>query len=150
MGQDRGVLAHNCVGTRKTAARGFLAGGGSAAGELRARFLREARITAALQHPHIVAVHDLGEAVTVEGSAPFLVMEFLRGQGLEAVVRRGAVIGQEAARWGAQICDALAEAHASGILHRDIMPANVFVTASGGGEGTRLRDRPSRGSRWDR
>ena len=78
----------------------LLAGGGSAAGELRARFLREARITAALQHPRIVAVHDLGEAVTAEGSAPFLVMEFLRGQGLETVVRRGPVPGQEVARGG--------------------------------------------------
>ncbi|TRO55606.1 protein kinase domain-containing protein [Streptomyces sp. IB201691-2A2] len=110
----------------------LLAGGGSAAGELRARFLREARITAALQHPRIVAVHDLGEAVTAEGSAPFLVMEFLRGQGLETVVRRGPVPGQEVARWGAQICDALAEAHAGGVLHRDIKPANVFITANGG------------------
>ncbi|MFF1924026.1 PQQ-binding-like beta-propeller repeat protein [Streptomyces sp. NPDC058221] len=110
----------------------LLAGGGSAAGELRTRFLREARITAALEHPRIVAVHDLGEAVTAEGSAPFLVMEFLRGTGLETVVRRGPVSGQEAARWGEQICDALAEAHAGGILHRDIKPANVFVTANGG------------------
>ncbi|WP_329126405.1 protein kinase domain-containing protein [Streptomyces sp. NBC_01465] len=110
----------------------LLAGGGSAAGELRARFLREARITAALQHPRIVAVHDLGEAVTAEGSAPFLVMEFLRGEGLESVVRRGPVPGPEAARWGAQICEALAEAHAGGVLHRDIKPANVFITANGG------------------
>ncbi|MFJ2651489.1 PQQ-binding-like beta-propeller repeat protein [Streptomyces sp. NPDC087420] len=110
----------------------LLAGGGSAAGELRARFLREARITAALEHPRIVAVHDLGETVTAEGSVPFLVMEFLRGNGLETVVRSGPVSGQEAARWGAQICDALAEAHAAGILHRDIKPANVFVTANGG------------------
>ncbi|WP_326770721.1 serine/threonine-protein kinase (plasmid) [Streptomyces sp. NBC_01591] len=110
----------------------LLAGGGSAAGELRARFLREARITAALEHPRIVAVHDLGEAVTAEGSAPFLVMEFLRGEGLETVVRRGPVSGLEAARWGAQICEALAEAHAGGILHRDIKPANVFITTNGG------------------
>ncbi|MEV0097262.1 PQQ-binding-like beta-propeller repeat protein [Streptomyces sp. NPDC050738] len=110
----------------------LLAGGGSAAGELRARFLREARITAALEHPRIVAVHDLGEAVTAEGSTPFLVMEFLRGSGLETVVGRGPVSAQDTAEWGAQICDALAAAHAGGILHRDIKPANVFVTANAG------------------
>lgn len=108
-----------------------LAGGGSRADEARARFLREARITAALQHPHIVTVHDLGEANTREGTTPFLVMELLRGEGLDAVVRRGPVGEEEVARWGAQVCDALGEAHAAGILHRDIKPANLFVAASG-------------------
>jgi serine/threonine-protein kinase len=109
-----------------------LAGGGSRAGEARARFLREARITAALQHPHIVTVHDLGEADTGQGTTPFLVMELLRGEGLDAVVRRGPVGGAEAARYGVQVCEALAEAHGAGVLHRDIKPANLFVTASGG------------------
>ncbi|MFF3818608.1 protein kinase [Streptomyces bluensis] len=108
-----------------------LAGGGSRADEARARFLREARITAALQHPHIVTVHDLGEATTGQGTTPFLVMELLRGEGLDAVVRRGPVDEEEVARWGAQVCDALGEAHAAGILHRDIKPANLFVAASG-------------------
>ncbi|MFF7215047.1 protein kinase [Streptomyces sp. NPDC008238] len=108
-----------------------LAGGGSRADEARARFLREARITAALQHPHIVTVHDLGEAATEEGTTPFLVMELLRGEGLDAVVRRGPVGEEDAARWGAQVCDALTEAHGAGVLHRDIKPANLFVTASG-------------------
>ncbi|MEU8702841.1 protein kinase [Streptomyces sp. NPDC048680] len=77
-----------------------LAGGGSRADEARARFLREARITAALQHPHIVTVHDLGEAATGQGATPFLVMELLRGEGLDAVVRRGPVGEEEVARWG--------------------------------------------------
>ncbi|WP_331754508.1 MULTISPECIES: protein kinase domain-containing protein [unclassified Streptomyces] len=108
-----------------------LAGGGSRADEARARFLREARITAALQHPHIVTVHDLGEATTGQGTTPFLVMELLRGEGLDAVVRRGPVGEEEAARWGAQVCDALGEAHTADILHRDIKPANLFVAASG-------------------
>ncbi|GHH86364.1 hypothetical protein GCM10018793_57960 [Streptomyces sulfonofaciens] len=109
----------------------ILAGGGSRADEARARFLREARITAALQHPHIVTVHDLGEAATGEGTTPFLVMELLRGEGLDSVVRRGPVGEEEVARWGAQVCEALGEAHAAGVLHRDIKPANLFVAASG-------------------
>ncbi|WP_405468755.1 protein kinase domain-containing protein [Streptomyces canus] len=108
-----------------------LAGGGSRADEARARFLREARITAALQHPHIVTVHDLGEAATGQGTTPFLVMELLRGEGLDAVVRRGPVGEEEVAQWGTQVCDALGEAHGAGILHRDIKPANLFVAASG-------------------
>ncbi|MEW2621321.1 PQQ-binding-like beta-propeller repeat protein [Streptomyces sp. NPDC048106] len=108
-----------------------LAGGGSTADEARARFLREARITAALQHPHIVTVHDLGTAATADGGTPFLVMELLRGEGLEAAVRRGPVGGADTARWGAQICEALAEAHSVGVLHRDIKPANIFVASSG-------------------
>ncbi|WP_073733823.1 protein kinase domain-containing protein [Streptomyces sp. CB02488] len=107
-----------------------LGGGGSTADEARARFLREARITAALQHPHIVTVHDLGTAATPEGDTPFLVMELLRGEGLEAAVRRGPLSGADAARWGVQICEALAEAHAVGVLHRDIKPANIFVASS--------------------
>ncbi|MFJ3589198.1 serine/threonine-protein kinase [Streptomyces sp. NPDC090231] len=107
-----------------------LGGGGSTADEARARFLREARITAALQHPHIVTVPDLGTAATPEGDAPFLVMQLLRGEGLEAAVRRGPLSGADAARWGVQICEALAEAHAVGVLHRDIKPANIFVASS--------------------
>jgi WD40 repeat protein len=108
-----------------------LAGGGSRGGEVRARFLREARITAVLQHPNIVTLHDLGEAEGEEGATPFLVMELLRGEGLDAVLRRGPVGLAEAARWGAQVCEALGEAHGKGVLHRDVKPANVHVSPSG-------------------
>jgi serine/threonine protein kinase len=108
-----------------------LAGGGSRGDEIRARFLREARLTARLQHPAIVTLHDLGSARAAEGDTPFLVMELLRGEGLDAVLRRGPVAPADAARWGAQICAALGEAHAAGVLHRDVKPANVFLTSSG-------------------
>lgn len=110
----------------------LLAGGGSRGDEARARFLREARITAALQHPNIVTVHDLGEAEGEDGRAPFLVMELLRGEGLDALLHRGGPVPlPDAARWGAQICDALSEAHRAGVLHRDIKPSNVLLGPSG-------------------
>lgn len=109
----------------------LLSGGGSHATEARARFLREARLTARLQHPHIVTLHDVGEAV-VEGQAtPFLVMERLRGQGLDALLRRGDVTPRDTARWGSQVADALAEAHGMGVMHRDVKPSNIMVTISG-------------------
>ncbi|MFK0203301.1 serine/threonine-protein kinase [Streptomyces lavendulae] len=99
--------------------------------EARARFLREARITAQLQHPNIVTIHDLGEADIGDDKAPFLVMELIRGEGLDALLRRGAVPLPDTARWGAQICDALAAAHDMGVMHRDIKPSNILITPSG-------------------
>ncbi|WP_307820473.1 serine/threonine-protein kinase [Streptomyces silvae] len=109
----------------------LLSGGGSHATDARARFLREARLTARLQHPHIVTLHDVGEADVEGRTTPFLVMERLRGQGLDTLVRRGDITPQDAARWGAQVADALAEAHAAGVLHRDVKPSNIMVTPSG-------------------
>lgn len=109
----------------------LLAGGGSLGNEARARFLREARITARLQHPNIVTIHDLGEQGVGDSKVPFLVMELVRGEGLDVILRRGAVSMPDAARWGAQIGDALADAHNAGIMHRDIKPSNVLITPSG-------------------
>ncbi|MGW1025918.1 serine/threonine-protein kinase [Streptomyces sp. NPDC002577] len=109
----------------------LLAGGGSRGDEARARFLREARITARLQHPNIVTIHDLGETGTGNDRVPFLVMELVRGEGLDAMLRRGVVTLPDAARWGAQIGDALADAHNAGIMHRDIKPSNILITPSG-------------------
>lgn len=108
-----------------------LAGGESGADEARARFLREARITGLLQHPNIVTVHDLVEADLGDRKILLLVMELLRGEGLDAVLRRGSVPLAQAAEWGAQICDALAEAHRAGVLHRDIKPSNIHILPSG-------------------
>ncbi|MFF9089845.1 serine/threonine-protein kinase [Streptomyces sp. NPDC014991] len=105
----------------------LLAGGGSR----RARLLREARITARLQHPYVVTVHVLGESDTQRGTVPFLVMELVRGEGLDVKLREGSVDLAGAAWWGAQICDALGEAHAHGMMHRDIKPSNILVTPSG-------------------
>ncbi|MFI8945021.1 serine/threonine-protein kinase [Streptomyces sp. NPDC053750] len=109
----------------------LLAGGGSHGTEARARFLREARITARLQHPNIVTIHDVGETSTEEGKVPFLVMELVRGEGLDVKLRKGVVTSRDAARWCAQVGDALEEAHGAGIMHRDIKPSNILVSPSG-------------------
>ncbi|MFC8083786.1 protein kinase [Streptomyces sp. NPDC057340] len=109
----------------------LLAGGGSHTVDARARFLREARLTARLQHAHIVTLHDVGEADVEGRTTPFLVMERLRGQGLDALLRNGEIEPADAARWGAQVADALAEAHACGVMHRDVKPSNIMITHSG-------------------
>jgi serine/threonine protein kinase len=93
-----------------------------------ARFHREARLVAQLMSDHVVRVHDLGELATGE---PYLVMELLEGEDLGAVVGRGLVATDQAVAWILAACDALAEAHALGIVHRDIKPSNLFVTRSG-------------------
>ncbi|MGW0916967.1 protein kinase domain-containing protein [Streptomyces sp. NPDC002784] len=74
-----------------------LAGGGSQGTEARARFLREAQITARLQHPNIVTIHDVGESATAHGRVPFLVMELVRGESLDAKLRRGPIALRDAA-----------------------------------------------------
>lgn len=78
----------------------LLAEGGGHGGEARARFLREARITAQLQHPNIVTVHDLGETGAEGSKVPFLVMELVRGKGLDAQLGRGVAALSDAAVWG--------------------------------------------------
>ena len=91
------------------------------------RFEQEARSVAALNHPNILAVFDLGQN---EGS-PFLVSELLEGESLRAVLDRGALPQRKALDYGVQIAHGLAAAHEKGIVHRDLKPENVFVTKDG-------------------
>ena len=95
--------------------------------ERRRRFEQEARAVAALSHPNIVALYDIG---THEGT-PFLVSELLEGQTLADALQGGAFPVGRAVEIGVQIVKALAAAHGKGIVHRDLKPANVFVTADG-------------------
>jgi serine/threonine-protein kinase len=91
-------------------------------------FRREARSTAALAHPSIVAVYDAGD----DGGTPFLVMELVRGRSLRAVLReRGDVEPSTAAEICSQILAALEHAHAHGIVHLDLKPENVMLTPDG-------------------
>ncbi|WP_308201253.1 serine/threonine-protein kinase [Paractinoplanes maris] len=93
---------------------------------------REARMAAKLQHPNIAAVHDYREAVRPDGTvAPFVVMELLAGESVAARLDREPIELPEAARIGAAVADALAAAHANGVVHRDIKPGNVMLTPTG-------------------
>jgi tetratricopeptide (TPR) repeat protein len=94
----------------------------------RERFQREARAIAALHHPHICAVYDVGE--TADHQA-FIVMEFLEGETLEDRLRKGPLDVPTLLNTSIALADALSAAHAAGIVHRDIKPANVFLTSWG-------------------
>ncbi|MGC5018951.1 protein kinase domain-containing protein [Micromonospora sp. DT47] len=94
--------------------------------------LAEARAAARLTHPHIAAVYDYGESVTDAGSrVPFVVMELLQGRSLHQRLKRGPVPVESALRACAEIASALASAHAHGVVHRDVKPGNVMLTAAG-------------------
>jgi eukaryotic-like serine/threonine-protein kinase len=97
--------------------------------EFAERFRREARSAASLSHPNIVQVYDRGEA---EDGTSYIAMEYVPGGTLKEQIGRRAPFGdRETAAVGAQIADALGAAHERGVIHRDIKPQNVLVTASG-------------------
>src|ERR1051325_7563682 len=86
-----------------------------AKGEFSERFEREARAVAALNHPHVCQLYDIG--------TDYLVMEFVEGSSL-----KGPLPAARAVEYAAQILDALDAAHRKGIVHRDLKPANILVT----------------------
>jgi hypothetical protein len=91
------------------------------------RFEREARTISSLSHPNLCVLYDVG---THEG-VDYLVMELLEGETLSARLERGPLPIEQAIRYGAQIADGLAHAHRAGVVHRDLKPGNVMLTASG-------------------
>jgi len=111
----------------RTVALKVLPPGAAADPERRRRFEQEARAVAALNHPHICTLHDIGR----EGDTDYLVMEFLDGQTLAARLAKGALLRAQALEYAVQIAQALARAHSEGIIHRDLKPGNVIITESG-------------------
>ena len=95
------------------------------------RFLREARAASGLNHPNICTIFDIGE----QDGAPYLVMELLEGETLRERINREPISVDDILRYGAEISDALAAAHARGIVHRDVKPANIFLVKKPNGSG---------------
>ena len=95
--------------------------------DLKQRFEREARTVAALNHPHICTLYDIGK----EGETDFLVMEYLDGQTLAQRLEKGALPLDQALTIAIEIADALDKAHRQGIVHRDLKPANIMLTKAG-------------------
>ncbi len=92
--------------------------------QARERFLREARAAAAIEHAHIIAIHQVGE----DNGVPFLAMPLLKGESLDDRLRREKKLPiNEAVRITCEMADGLAAAHAQGLIHRDIKPANVWL-----------------------
>jgi hypothetical protein len=88
------------------------------------RFEQEARAVAALNHPNILAIHDIGE----QEGAPYIVSELLEGNSLRAELEHGALPARKASDYAAQIAQGLAAAHDKNLVHRDLKPENVFIT----------------------
>ncbi len=96
---------------------------------MRERFLLEARAASALNHPNICTIFDIGE----QDGEPYLVMEVLEGMTLKQKIAQGAVPVEDMVRISEEVSEALAAAHAKGIVHRDIKPANIFLVRKPGG-----------------
>jgi serine/threonine protein kinase len=94
--------------------------------EATARLKREARTAAQLYHPSIATIHSIEQ----DGDHIFIVEEFVEGDSLTKVIRRGGLSEAEICRIGRAVADALAEAHAKGIVHRDIKPDNIIVAGN--------------------
>ena len=91
------------------------------------RFEQEARAVAALNHPNILAIHDIGD----QGGTRFIVSELLEGESLRAELEHGALSVRKATDYAAQIAQGLAAAHEKSIVHRDLKPENIFITKEG-------------------
>jgi len=96
----------------------------TSAPDLKQRFEREAKALAALSHPHICPVYDVGS----QDGTDFLVMEYLEGETLAQRLSKGALPLGQALQIAIQVADALDKAHRQGITHRDLKPGNIMLT----------------------
>jgi serine/threonine-protein kinase len=119
------VAAATHLQLEQTVALKFFRGDVMTTGESRLRFMREAKAAAQLKSEHVARVLDVGVS---EGGAPYIVMEYLDGQGLERIIATEQTLDPASAcEYAIHACEALAEAHARGIIHRDIKPSNLFL-----------------------
>ena len=95
--------------------------------QMRATFLREARLASAIEHPNVCAIYDVGEA----DDEAFIVMQYVPGKPLDRLIEEGPANVELVLSAGIQIADGLAAAHSLGIFHRDLKPANVILTEGG-------------------
>ena len=91
------------------------------------RFAQEARAAGQLNHPNILAVHDVG----TEAGAPYIVSELLEGESLRRCLQAGGLPVRKAMDYARQAAEGLAAAHERGIVHRDLKPDNLFITSDG-------------------
>ncbi|MEU6370080.1 protein kinase [Streptomyces sp. NPDC046931] len=94
----------------------------------RARFRREAHAAAALNHPAVATIHDVGEEPDPDGPRPYLVMEYVQGTTLAEALRGGPLPVAEGINVACAVLDALRHSHERGIVHRDIKPSNIMLT----------------------
>jgi len=111
----------------RTVAIKILASQFSADAAHKQRFDREAKIISNLNHPHICVLHDIGS----QNGLDYLVMECVEGETLAKRLEKGPLPLEQVLRFGTQIADALDKAHRSGVVHRDLKPGNIMLTASG-------------------
>jgi len=124
-GMGRVYLGNDTGLHRRVALKCLIASG--SAGDLRSKILHEAQAAARINHPNIAVVHDVVE----HEDQPFLVMEYVEGESLAAVLRRGRLPIEKVLAMGRLLASALSAAHAKGIIHRDLKPANIQVTPDG-------------------
>src|SRR5262249_18682839 len=119
-------LAHDTRLNRRIALKLLRAGDCVDEGRLN-RFIQEARAASALTHPNVAVVYDVGEC----DGRHFIAMEHVEGRSLADHLRRGPLPARDVVSIGSQIADGLQAAHAVGIVHRDVKPANVMITPAG-------------------
>jgi len=125
-GMGEVFLAHDTSLDRRVAIK-ILPEGFRRDATARKRFLQEAKLAAALDHPYICSIHELLD----DGNQSCIVMEYIDGETLKARLARGRLPLHDALRTGMEIAEALEKAHQKGVIHRDLKPANIMITPEG-------------------